>query len=88
MTYAVEWAAPAKRALQRIPVSAAVAAIDLIYGALADDPHRVGRPLQFELEGLHTARRGDYRIVYRIDDRRRVVVIAAIGHRSDVYRSR
>jgi mRNA-degrading endonuclease RelE of RelBE toxin-antitoxin system len=42
--------------------------------------------LRFELEGLHSAHRGDYRIVYRIDDRRRTVDILAIGHRADVYR--
>jgi mRNA interferase RelE/StbE len=43
-------------------------------------------PLRFELEGPHSADRGDYRIVYRIDDRRRTVDILAIGHRADVYR--
>jgi mRNA interferase RelE/StbE len=53
---------------------------------LAENPSRVGRPLRFELEGLHSAYRGDYRIVYRIDDRRRTVDILAIGHRADVYR--
>ena len=86
--YAVEWAAPARRSLARLPENVAVAAIEFIYGALAGNPRRVGRALRWELEGLHSAHRGDYRIVDRIDDDRRVVVIQAIGHRADIYRRR
>jgi mRNA interferase RelE/StbE len=84
--FEIYWAAPARRALPRLPEKVATAAVELIYGPLADDPGRVGRPLRFELEGRHSAHRGDYRVVYRIDDRRRRVEILAIGHRADVYR--
>jgi mRNA interferase RelE/StbE len=84
--FEIYWAAPARRALRRLPEKVATAAVELIYGPLADDPGRVGRPLRFELEGRHSAHRGDYRVVYRIDDRRRRVEIVAIGHRADVYR--
>jgi mRNA interferase RelE/StbE len=35
---------------------------------------------------MHSAHRGDYRVVYRIDDRRRRVEVLAIAHRADVYR--
>ena len=64
----------------------ATAAVELSYGPLADNPGRAGRPLRFELEGLHSAHRGDYRVVYRIDDRRRRVDVLAIGTRANVYR--
>jgi mRNA interferase RelE/StbE len=64
----------------------AVSAIEFIYGRLASDPARVGRPLRFELEGRHSAHRGDYRVAYRIDHPRRRVFILAIGHRADIYR--
>jgi len=37
-------------------------------------------------DGLHSARRGDYRVIYRIDDHRRRVEVVAIEHRSDIYR--
>jgi mRNA interferase RelE/StbE len=80
------WAAPARRALRKLPEKAATAATGFIYGPLADNPSRVGRPLRFELEGRHSAHRGDYRVVYRIDERRRRVEVLAIDHRSDVYR--
>jgi mRNA interferase RelE/StbE len=64
----------------------AAAAVEFIYGAPATNPHRVGRPLRFELEGRHSAHRGDYRVVYRIDDRQRRVYVEVIGHRADIYR--
>lgn len=83
--FEIHWAGPARRALRRLPEKVAVSAIEFIYGPLADSP-RVGRPLRFELEGRHSAHRGDYRIVYRIDRPRHRVYILAIGHRSDIYR--
>lgn len=86
--YAVAWTSPARRTLARIPEKVAVAAIEFLYGSLATNPHRVGKPLKFELEGLHSARRGDYRVIYRIDDEHRRVDVVAIEHRADVYRTR
>jgi mRNA interferase RelE/StbE len=83
--WSIEWAAPAKRALARLPEKVAAAAVEFIYGPLAEDPGRVGRPLRLELEGRHSAHRGDHRIIYRIEPERRVVVVEAIGHRADVY---
>lgn len=83
--YAIEWARPAKRALGRLPEKVVSPAIELIYGPLSQQPHRVGRPLRFELEGLHSAHRGDYRVIYRIDDVRRVVYVDATDHRADAY---
>ena len=84
--FEIYWAAPARRALRKLPEKVATAAIEFIYGPLADNPSRVGRPLRFELEGRHSAHRGDYRVVYRTDERRRRVEVLAIDHRSDVYR--
>ena len=81
----IAWTPTAKRALTRLPERAAAAAVEYIYGALAENPHRVGKPLRRELEGLHSARRGDFRIIYRITD---VVTIVAIDHRADIYRQR
>ncbi|NLI18030.1 MAG: type II toxin-antitoxin system RelE/ParE family toxin [Actinomycetales bacterium] len=79
----IAWTPTARRALGRLPEKAATAAVEFIYGALAENPARVGKPLRNELEGLHSARRGDFRIIYRISD---VVTIVAIDHRADIYR--
>jgi mRNA-degrading endonuclease RelE of RelBE toxin-antitoxin system len=82
----IRWAPPARRALRRLPEKVAAAAVEFIYGPLAGNPTRVGRPLRFELEGAYSAHRGDYRVVYRIDEERRQVLVLAIGHRADIYR--
>ena len=79
----IAWTPAAKRALRRLPEKVAVAAVEFIYGSLASNPKRVGKALRFDLEGLRSARRGDYRIIYRIDAH---VTIVAIEHRADVYR--
>lgn len=84
--FTIEWAPSAIRTLERLPEKVAAAAIEFIYATLAQNPHRAGHPLRFELEGLHSARRGDHRIIYRIDEEARRVMIELIQHRSDVYR--
>jgi mRNA interferase RelE/StbE len=84
--YAIEWASPAKRALGRFPEKVGTAAIEFIYGPLAENPRRVGRVLRFELAGLHSAHRGDFRILYRISEETHTVYIEVIAHRADVYR--
>lgn len=81
----IAWTPTAKRALRRLPEKVAAAVVEFTYGPLAGNPWRVGKALRFELEGLYAARRGDFRVVYRITD---VVTIVAIDHRSDIYRSR
>jgi mRNA-degrading endonuclease RelE of RelBE toxin-antitoxin system len=62
----------------------AAAVVEFVYGPLAANPHRIGKPLHGRLAGLHSARRGDYRVLYRITSD--VVMIEAVGHRSSVYR--
>jgi mRNA interferase RelE/StbE len=66
----------------------ATAVVEFAYGSLAASPQRVGKPLKLGFEGLHSARRGDYRVIYRVDDQRRLVTVIAIEHRSDIYRPR
>ena len=84
--FAIAWPAASRRALTRLPGKAAIAVVEFLYGSLAASPYRAGKPLKLGLEGLHSARRGDYRVIYRIDDRQHQVTAVAIEHRSDVYR--
>lgn len=86
--FEIDWASSALRSLDRLPEKIATACIEFVYGGLAENPHRVGRPLRFDLEGKHSARRGDFRITYEIDDDQHAVTIVAIDHRSDIYRTR
>jgi mRNA interferase RelE/StbE len=78
---------PAQRQIDRLPVSVAAAVIETL-GAIASNPRRLGKPLRFELEGCWSARRGPYRIVYRIDDSTHTVSVLAVAHRADIYRQR
>lgn len=79
--------APAVRAIrEKLPEAVAFAVIDFITGPLLENPKRVGAPLRGELEGIWSARRGTYRVLYRVDDDNREVMVLRVGHRRDIYR--
>lgn len=85
----VRFMPPARRAIvERLPESVAAAVLEFCNRVLATSPHRVGKPLFGPLTGCHGARRGTYRIVYRIDDERRTVHVLHIDHRAQIYRPR
>ena len=87
MTYRIELTRAAKIALtQALPEAVAVACWEFIRGPLAENPHRVGKPLRDQLEGRYSARRGEFRVLYTIIDDRVVVRVIHIAHRRDVYR--
>jgi mRNA-degrading endonuclease RelE of RelBE toxin-antitoxin system len=77
----------ARRALtDTLPASAAFAAWEFVSGPLLDRPHTVGAPLRAPFEGLWRARRGEYRVRYRIDEKLHEVHVLDIDHRRDAYR--
>ena len=81
-------ARPAARALSDVlPVKIAHAVYEFIIGPLLDNPQRVGKPLGPPLAPAYSARRGDYRVLYFIDDATHTVKVTAIRHRADAYRS-
>ena len=86
--WSLQVAASAERTLTRLPEGVAAAIVEFLLGPMLDGPERVGKPLQRELAGYHSARRGAYRIVYRIQPQERVVRVVRIEHRADVYRNR
>ncbi len=88
MTFDIRFTGPARRALQSIPPRIVPAIVEFAFGDLAREPHRVGKQLERELAGLHAARRGPYRLLYRIDEEAHVVYVVHIDHRADVSRRR
>ena len=88
MTYRVEFTPAARRDIAKLPERIAWAVLEFCDGPLADNPHRVGKPLVGDLVGLHSARRGEYRIVYEIHEDTVVVEVAYVRRRADVYRPR
>jgi len=87
-SYNVPLTGPARRALQSVPPRIVPAIIEFAFGDLAREPRHVGKPLKRELDGLFGARRGPYRLLYRIDDAAQRVYVVHIDHRADVYRPR
>jgi mRNA interferase RelE/StbE len=77
----------ARRLAEQLPEAVAAACLEFIFGPLADDPHRVGAPLRKPFEGQWRARRGEYRVLYRIDDQEGTVYVLDVDHRRDAYRS-
>lgn len=78
---------PAQRAItDRLPVAVAAAVIEFLTTTLIANPHRVGRQLRGQLAGVRSARRGTYRVLYRINEVQREVVVLRIEHRRDAYR--
>lgn len=88
MTWRLLVAPAAARTLARLPERVTPAVVEFILGPLLDEPRRVGKPLQRELAGYWSARRGAYRVFYRLDDEHGTVRVVRIENRSDVYRSR
>lgn len=84
----IEVTSPALKSLNRLPGKIGAAIVKFITGPLADNPHGLSKPLVNELEGMRTARRGDYRVIFTLDIRAHAVYIHRIDHRSDVYRTR
>jgi len=84
--YRTRFTATARRDLDRLPPRIVSAVIEFAFGDLAREPHRVGKPLGQELLGQFSARRGPYRLLYRIDDAQLIVWILRVDHRADVYR--
>ncbi len=82
-SYSIDLTRTARRALSTtLPHDVATGAVELFAGALSTDPHRVGKPLDAPLIGVHSARlMRDWRVLYVIHEQDRRVVVRWIGHR-------
>lgn len=86
--YELRVTGPAQRQLERLPDGTAAAIVEVMSTALIESPHHVGGRLQRELAGLHSARRGAYRVIDEIEEEQHAVIVRRVDHRSRVYRSR
>lgn len=85
--YPVVYSRRARRNLHEdLPLEVAVAATETIRNTIAVNPYRAGKPLDEPFDGYHSARRGTYLIIYRIDEAKRVIEIHSIRHRRNAYR--
>ena len=82
----VRISARAERDIARLPEKIAAACVEFIFGPLAENPYRVGADLRGQLAGLRSARRGSYRVIYKMDEDQNRIDVVHIDHRGDVYR--
>jgi mRNA interferase RelE/StbE len=88
LPYEVEITPEGLRHLNRLPEKVRSAVLEAIFGTIAENPQRAGKALRGELEGLRSARRGDFRVIYEIDEAANVVVVHRAAHRGTAYRRR
>ena len=87
--YQIRFQPAARRAIaERLPETVAAAVLEFCEAALAVNPYRVGKPLFGPLAGCHGARRGTYRVIYRVEENTRTVHVLDIDHRAEIYRPR
>jgi mRNA-degrading endonuclease RelE of RelBE toxin-antitoxin system len=87
--YSLRFLPAARRAIgQTLPESVASAVLEFCDSALAINPYRVGKPLSGPFTGFLGARRGTYRIIYKVDEDDRTIRIFDVEHRADAYRPR
>jgi len=84
--YEVVFVPRARKDLKRLNAKIADAVIEFAFGELARNPRRVGKPLQRELAGFMSARRGPYRVLYVIDDEQSMVIVVRVAHRGVAYK--
>lgn len=73
-----------KRALKKISFRHQKAIIAVLE-ELQDNPF-LGKPLERELTGSFTYRVGVYRIIYKIKEKDKIMIVLNAGHRSTIYK--
>jgi len=86
-SYTARLHGPARRGVTHtLPPAVAFACLEFVEGPLSESPRRVGRELWTPRQGQWSARRGEYRIIYAIDDASMTVHVLDVSHRRVVYR--
>lgn len=86
--YTVTFTRTARRHLNELPLSVAETMYEHLTGAVANNPYRLGKPLEEPYNGARSTRRGVYRAIYEIDEDARSITVLVVAHRRDAYRPR
>jgi mRNA interferase RelE/StbE len=78
----------ARQIAEQLPETVAVAVFNFVTSDLLTAPRRVGKPLRGDLAPHFAVRRGEYRVVYLIEDDARTVTVIDVRHRRDICRRR
>lgn len=88
MSYEIQVSKSLLRSLTELPEKIQPSIVEFVYGSLANSPCRVGKKLVEPLVGIWSARRGEYRILYEVDEQSKAVHVMAVHHGRDAYRQR
>ena len=84
--YEIEIKSRALKAInEKLPIKVVDVVLYFIHGPLAENPQRVGKQLDTPFIDKWVARRGDYRIVYGINEAKHRVIVLDVNHRSHIY---
>jgi mRNA interferase RelE/StbE len=84
--WSVQLSPSAAGALERLPHKVAAAIAEFVTVTLPTDPYRMSKPLRFQFEGWRVARRGEYRVTFRLLGDDSVLYVGRIEHRAHAYR--
>ncbi|WP_300385479.1 type II toxin-antitoxin system RelE/ParE family toxin [Nocardioides sp.] len=87
MTYRIELSPAAARQLRKLDAPAR-RRIQAVVELLAQEPRPAGAKKLVGGDGEWRVRTGDYRVIYEVRDGVLLVLVLAVGHRRDIYRSR
>lgn len=86
MTYKIFYDLGSKnKDFERIPPAIREIIRKAIEKKLTIDPVNFGKPLRYSLKGYRRLRVGDYRVIYRVDEDKVIVIVVDIDHRKDIY---
>ncbi|BAO99701.1 type II toxin-antitoxin system RelE family toxin [Wolbachia endosymbiont of Cimex lectularius] len=74
-----------RKDLQNLPKTIRLRIVKAINELLTVDPINLGEPLYYSLKGRRRLRVGNYRVVYRVNQSERTVIVTEIGHRDINY---
>lgn len=81
--YSIQYTKEAKKKIEKLDPSISLIVKKAIE-SLSSNPFK-GKPLSYELAGLHSLRTSDYRIIYRIKEEQLIIIVVSVGHRKEIY---
>ena len=87
MAWTIEYDEEAVRDLKKLDRRAQREILDYMGQRIgrAEDPRSFGKPLRHSKFGLWRYRMRDYRIICQLQQAKLIVLVVAVGHRSNVY---
>ncbi|MDR1139838.1 MAG: type II toxin-antitoxin system RelE/ParE family toxin [Rickettsiales bacterium] len=74
-----------RKDLPNLPKTIRLRIVKAINERLTVDPINLGEPLYYSLKGRRRLRVSNYRVVYRVNQSERTVIVTEIGHRDTIY---